>query len=63
VDVSCKPEDADKAQCNVAQYLQVSRFPQYILINREGKILYRGDRVSKGENLLEKRFKQLGIAY
>ena len=63
VDVSCKPEDADKAQCNVAQYLQVSRFPQYILINREGKILYRGDRVSKGENLLEKRFRQLGIAY
>ena len=59
----CEDAVNDKEQCNVAQYLRAFRIPQYILLNRDGKILYRGDRVSNGENLLEKRFRQLGIAY
>jgi thiol-disulfide isomerase/thioredoxin len=57
----CEPEIQDIESCNLSQYFRVNIFPQYILVNKEGKILYRGDLSKKGENILKQRIENLGI--
>jgi hypothetical protein len=55
----CSEGDAATEQCNLTTLARVFSYPGYILIDRQGKILYRNDK--GGIKDIVKRLQEMGL--
>lgn len=56
---NCSVDEAVKEQCDVSTYARVIDFPKYILLDRQGKILFINDR--GGVQIAINKLKELGL--
>lgn len=57
----CPPETYDLELCHLMQYARINGFPKYVLLDKTGKILYRGSFVKKEKKVLQEKLKALGL--